>query len=75
MVAMVELQLNNSQDHPVPTWLLMVFGVCTVLLVSTHLLALMISTCISPYVDAIACIEDPTPEEIKVRPLIVSIRT
>jgi len=52
MVAMVEVQLCDSD--PVPTALLITFAICTILLVSVHMLALMISTCILPHVEAVA---------------------
>ena len=53
-VAMVEMQVNNDGTNPVPTALLITFTVCTTLLVSVHMLALMISTCILPNVEAVA---------------------
>lgn len=49
---MVELQFNSQ----VPETLLITFTVCTTLLVSVHMLALMISTCILPNVEAVASI-------------------
>ncbi|KAI1290048.1 Calcium release-activated calcium channel protein 1 [Halotydeus destructor] len=66
MVAMVELQIDS--DNPVPPFLLLIFTLCTVLLVSIHLLALMISTCILPYIDAVASNDEPTLEEINESP-------
>lgn len=53
---MVELQVTNDSANPVPTALLITFTVCTTLLVSVHMLALMISTCILPHVEAVASV-------------------
>ncbi|KAL3272272.1 hypothetical protein HHI36_022752 [Cryptolaemus montrouzieri] len=55
MVAMVELQINEPTD--VPEWLFVIFAVCTTILVSVHIFALMISTYILPNIDAIAKME------------------
>lgn len=49
---MVEMQVTKG----VPTGLLVTFTVCTTLLVSVHMLALMISTCILPHVEAVASV-------------------
>lgn len=52
MVAMVEINLSNK----IPEGLLITFSVCTTLLVSVHMLALMISTCILPNLEAVASV-------------------
>lgn len=47
---MVEIQIEPD----VPNWLLIVFSINTTLLVSIHLLAVMISTCILPNIEAVS---------------------
>ncbi|GMR46001.1 hypothetical protein PMAYCL1PPCAC_16196, partial [Pristionchus mayeri] len=54
MVCLVELQYDKDTPH----WLLVVLGVVTALLVSVHLLALMMSTCILPYMQASGATHD-----------------
>lgn len=50
MVSMVELHIDES----VPQGLIVTFAVCTSLVVAVHLVALLVSTCILPHVDAVA---------------------
>ncbi|XP_069134823.1 calcium release-activated calcium channel protein 1-like [Argopecten irradians] len=50
MVALVEIGIEPD----VPSWLMVVFCVNTTLLVSIHLLAVMISTCILPNIEAVS---------------------
>lgn len=51
---MVEIQLSTDQIGDLPTPLLYLFAVCTTLLVAVHMLALLISTCILPNIEAIS---------------------
>lgn len=59
MVAMVEVNLSDTST--LPYGLLIAFAVCTTLLVSVHMLALMISTCILPNVEAVASMQGLVP--------------
>ncbi|XP_001943077.1 calcium release-activated calcium channel protein 1 [Acyrthosiphon pisum] len=55
MVAMVEMQINENTKKDLPEFqgMFIAFAICTTLLVAVHMLALMISTCILPNIDAI----------------------
>uniref|UniRef100_A0A0N5AQB3 Protein orai n=1 Tax=Syphacia muris TaxID=451379 RepID=A0A0N5AQB3_9BILA len=61
MVALVELQYEQETSKP----LLIILGVVTTLLVSVHLLALMMSTCILPYIEANGCTQDSPHIKLK----------
>ncbi|ESO95379.1 hypothetical protein LOTGIDRAFT_160514 [Lottia gigantea] len=58
MIAMVEIQIDDKQK--IPDELLIGFGVCTTLLVTVHLLALMISTCILPNIESVSNVHNIT---------------
>lgn len=60
MVAMVEIQIDDNVPEP----LLILFVVCTVLLIAVHMLALMISTCILPNVEAVANLHYQTQKTV-----------
>ena len=54
---MVEINIDAKDLEGkllIPNWLLMLFGFCTSLLVTCHLMALMISTCILPNIEAVS---------------------
>lgn len=54
MVALVELDLvDKNGNASVSSGVIIAFGVITTLLVSVHLLALMMSTCILPYIEVL----------------------
>jgi len=59
MVAMVEIQIDQ-----VPEWLMITFAVSTVLLIAVHMLALMISTCVLPNVEAVANLHFQTQKTV-----------
>ncbi|CAF0727686.1 unnamed protein product [Rotaria sp. Silwood1] len=52
MVAMVEISLDDHKNSKASAPLLVVYSIVTCLLVGVHLLALMISTCILPQLEA-----------------------
>ncbi|KAI2805214.1 Protein orai-2 [Blomia tropicalis] len=54
LVAMVEMDIPTQ----VPFGLLLFFIVITTMLVSVHMIALMISTCILPHIESINCMEE-----------------
>ena len=58
---MVEVQMSPQSEYSVPLPLLICFSVITTLLVSIHMLALMISTCILPNVEAVASVHGLVP--------------
>ena len=63
MVAMVEIQIVD-----IPQWILIMFVVNSVSLIAVHLLALTISTCILPDVEAVANLPYQTPRTVQESP-------
>ncbi|XP_065832002.1 protein orai-2-like [Oscarella lobularis] len=61
MVAMVEADLPLD----ISIQLLIAFGVTTTILIGVHLFALLISTCILPYVDAVGSRHTVDPEAVR----------
>lgn len=55
-MAVVEIQLSSSAELPTP--LLISFSLCTTMLVAVHMLALLISTCILPNMEAISSLHN-----------------
>ncbi|CEF60003.1 Calcium release-activated calcium channel protein 1 [Strongyloides ratti] len=54
MVALIEFQFEATTPH----YLLILLSITTILVISVHLLALMISTCLLPYIESTGCCED-----------------
>ncbi|XP_022916063.1 calcium release-activated calcium channel protein 1 [Onthophagus taurus] len=68
MVAMVELQINKDDIPNISRPMLIAFAIITTLLVAVHMLALMISTCILPNIEAVCSLDtihlvDESPHE------------
>ncbi|KAF2360788.1 Calcium release-activated calcium channel protein [Trinorchestia longiramus] len=62
MVAMVEMDLKEG----LPIGLMVAFTICTLLLISVHLMALMISTCLGPFLDvAVSKVRHKSSDRIK----------
>lgn len=53
---MVEMDINNPSTIPLPV--LIFFIITTTLLVSVHMIALMISTCILPHIESMKAMQD-----------------
>ena len=49
-----KININLCSVLQIPEWLMILFAVSTVLLIAVHMLALMISTCVLPNVEAVA---------------------
>merc|ERR1711994_805886 len=56
------VEINIGEE--VPIFLLVTFAICTVLLIAVHMLALMISTCILPNVEAVANLHYQTQKTV-----------
>uniref|UniRef100_A0A0K0FCP0 Uncharacterized protein n=1 Tax=Strongyloides venezuelensis TaxID=75913 RepID=A0A0K0FCP0_STRVS len=54
MVVLVEFQFEDTTPH----FLLILLSIITILVISVHLIALMISTCLLPYIESSGCSED-----------------
>uniref|UniRef100_A0A0N4ZIS7 MARVEL domain-containing protein n=1 Tax=Parastrongyloides trichosuri TaxID=131310 RepID=A0A0N4ZIS7_PARTI len=54
MVVLVEFQFEDTTPH----FLLVLLSIATILTISVHLIALMISTCLLPYIESSGCSED-----------------
>lgn len=64
MVAMVEVQLQTPTA--VPSAVLVTFAIITTLLVAVHMLALMISTCILPNIEAICNLDSISESSLQI---------
>lgn len=65
MITMYKINMiNRFTLFQVPDALLITFAACTVLLIAVHMLALMISTCILPNVEAVANLHFPTSKTV-----------
>lgn len=54
LIAMIELNFEVGPNDAIPHGLFIAFGVCTTLVVVVHLMALLISTCILPHIEAVS---------------------
>lgn len=63
MVPMVELSIQDDEDDPIPLSILISFGIITTALVAVHLSAVMIASCILPYIDSIALSETESSDK------------
>lgn len=58
------VEFHHETIPQIPPGLLITFAVCTVLLIAVHMLALMISTCILPNVEAVANLHFQTQKTV-----------